>query len=202
MSEFIEEKLNEKETVAFGERNSEINAYKTEFSKLSKRIKRLEAINIVSLLLLVAILGVSFVNKPNSNINNVQVVSQKELPSDLNKVEIEFIGKQVVDAYNSSDIDSLYSVLGSYAQTMVTVEELEETMKGLEILGNISKYSYTHHEFMGNDDGADWYSLNYIANYSAGNGTLKINLRIADNAWEIVGFYMNIKQLDLEKLKN
>lgn len=202
MSDFLEEKMNEEETVELMKYSDEIDVYKTEFNKLNKRIKRLEVISIVSLCLLVAVLGVNFASKPDTDINNMQTTSQKELPSGLNKAEIESIGRQVVEAYNSNNIDNLYSVFGSYAQTMVTVEDLKDTMKGLNVLGNIGKYSYSHYEFIGNNDGADWYSLNYVANYSAGNGTLRINLRIADDTWEIVGFNMNVPKLDLEKIKN
>lgn len=202
MTENLEEVKRVDEVLSNDKERDERESCKLEFEKLNKRIRKLEVISVISLVLLIIILGMNFVNQPQSDSSVIQTTNQKELPSNLNKEEIEELGKNVVEAYNSNDIEKLYSVLGSYAQTMVTIEELEETMKGLKILGNIGKYSFSHYEFMGNDNGADWYSLNYVASYAAGNGTLKINLRVTNGEWDIVGYYMNVEKLDLDKLEN
>ncbi len=158
--------------------------------------------SIISLILLVSILGVSLINNPKSNTEVVQTSTQNALPSKLNNAEIESLAAEVVEAYNSKDLDRLYSTFGPFAQTMVTIEELEANLSQIMVLGTLEKYSYSHYDYLGDDDGADWYSLNYVAKYSAGNGTLKISIRVVDDEWEIVGFFFNIDQLDLEKIEN
>lgn len=182
--------------------NDEMYVSKSEFNKLYKKIKRIEIMSVVGLIFLVVILAMSFVNQPESINTVVEGSSEKKLPSTLNKSEIDALGNEVVEIYNAGDYVGLYYVLGDYAQTLVPIEDFKKSMDGIKVLGKIQKYSFSHHKFEGTDDGADWYTINYIANYDMGNGKLQLTLRVTGDEWEVAGMHMEVKNMDLGKLED
>jgi len=117
------------------------------------------------------------------------------LPTSLNVDTFDEIVANIQETYNANDVEALYNILGDYAQTLVRIEELQEMVDGASLLGKIDKTSYSHINFLEHNKGADWYSLNYVTKYENGNGTLQVTLRVADNQWQVIGFHMNIEQL-------
>lgn len=177
------------------EQNCENKEGQLEFERIKKRVKRIEIVSFISLILLVILIGINIVSigsQVEPTQNNVAI---KELPPSLNSTEIKEIASDIQAAYNSGDSNKMYAMLGDYAQTLVTLEEMTETMSGLKLLGNLEKASYSYSEFLGNKEGADWFNLHYVAKYENGSGTLRITLRIVDDNWEVVGFHMNVEQL-------
>lgn len=167
---------------------------------MKKRLKRLEVMNIV-LLVLVSVLVYGTFNPPIKEPTHVDQVQgeQKMLPSSLSTSKLEVIAQEFSKAYNSGDNNELYKTLGPFAQTLISKDDLADRVGALRILGDIEKTAYSHYEFLGYKEGADWFSLNYIAKYSNGDGTLKINIRVVDDQWQVVGFYLNVDQLENKK---
>ncbi len=167
-----------------------------EINGLKKRIKRMEIINILSLIMLIVLIGMNFHIVDDSG-SSVEVSREEQsFPEFINSSTIKTIGSNVQEAYNSRDMERLYNILGEYTQTLVSLDEFNDQMAGLEILGTMDKTSYSYKEFLGKKEGGDWYVLHYISKYSNGNGTMSVTLRVIEDNWEIIGFNMNVDKLE------
>lgn len=178
----VEQKVNEPST-------------QVELEQVKKRLKRVEIINITSLILIVVLIGINLMNFGLRVDEKQPSGPQRALPSDVSAQMRDKIADDIASGYNNGDGDKLYSLLGDYAQTLITVEEMNDTVDTLKVLGSLEKTSYSYYEFLGDRDGAEWFILHYVAKYENGNGTLRVTLRVVDDQWEIAGFYLNVDQL-------
>ncbi|TDX43017.1 hypothetical protein [Orenia marismortui] len=122
-----------------------------------------------------------------------EVVSSVEVPlKAIDKEMANEIINEIKEYYNNDDIESLYNVMGEYARVLVTYEDFEESIMGMKVLGKMKNSSYTHHSYIQKKDGADWYTLNYVAKYEAGDGEATVTIMVKDNGWEVVGFRFNV----------
>lgn len=166
---------------------------------LLKRINRLEILGVISVFLLSVILVISIINLKTPVPQNSQVSIEKALPQSIDKTVANKIINNIKDAYNSSDNNKMYDLMGEYAKTLVTFDDFEKSVKQIQILGKIENASYTHYTYQQYSEGADWYVLNYIVKYEAGAGNATVSIRVNDNSWEIVGFRFNVENVELKE---
>ncbi len=189
------------------ENNNQIEVLSNEVSKeqkvvksdgdltpLYKKVKRLEILSIISILLLAGLLvfNITAVNRSGAT---SEIASQKALPEGVDNNAANKIINEIKDAYNAQDNDRLYNVMGEFAKTLISKEEFYKTMEQVSILGKLESASYTHYTYLENSDGADFFQLNYIAKYQAGNGKALVTIRANEEGWEVVGFRFNVDNI-------
>lgn len=173
---------------------SNINESNEEFLYLKKKIKRIELFSGISLVLIILLLLIT-INNITKNVPEAELSDSNTLPQSINTVVVKQIVKNIEERYNSQNIESLYDILGEYAQTHITLEDFTTTMDGIKVIGLIEDVSYSHVEFLGTENGAEWYNLHYLARYEAGKGNLKVSLRVVNDEWQVVGFRMDVDNL-------
>jgi len=90
---------------------------------------------------------------------------------------------QVIEAYNRQDFAELYGLFDPLARAQSSEEMVAEAFgRWREVLGNITSFSYSHHQAFDRQAERDWYDLFYETKFSGEtvrSGVLKI--RIAGN---------------------
>lgn len=183
----LENNTNVKETIV----SENMNKEKDVNSKILKKIKRMELMNYLILILLTVVLVFNVVGINNGG-NNVADVAEKSLPKNLNKDVANKLIDEIAEYYNNDESEKLYNILGDYAKTAISYNDFTKSIEQLKTIGKIESASYTHYEYMGYQEGADWYVLNYIARFNTGNGDVTVTILTKNNNWEVVGFRLNV----------
>lgn len=161
---------------------------------MENRLKRIEIAVIVLLVISIFNLGKSY-NTATSE-DEGEVSEQKDLPIDLSKDRLNKIVYKVKTGFNRSNWDELYNIFGDYAKSQTSVEDVELTFKKLKsATGSINTYAYSHYDFKGDGDNADWFVVYYKCRFDNGKGTIKLSTRTVDDVSEIVGVKINLEEL-------
>ncbi|WP_432664615.1 hypothetical protein R9X47_00060 [Wukongibacter baidiensis] len=158
-----------------------------------KRIKKLEVLNYIIILLLGIMIISNFFNfrTPVADEKN-----EKELPSIINKEARNNLINEVKKYYNNDEREKFYNVLGDYAKTFISYEEFKVNIKRInDFAGKIHNATYTHYEYLGNQDSADLFNLKYAAKFDNGNGTIRLTIMVKNNEWELNGFRFDIDNI-------
>jgi len=165
---------------------------------MEKRLKRVELGLVVVIFLIVINLGYNIyqgsnIEKGNSN-NISNVVS---LPDDLTEKSMGRILKKIKEDYSQEDWAGIYNVLGNYSKAIIKKEEVAKEFGSLiKATGKIDSYSYSHYEHLGFEEGANWFSVYYLCGFKNGSGIIKLSFRSVGNESEVVGFNIDIGELN------
>lgn len=153
---------------------------------LQKRIKRVEILNYIIIVLLGILLISNFFYF--SDMPSSQNMDEKSLPKTLNKAAANKIIQDIQQNFNNNDNLKLYNVMGDYAQTLISYDDFQESLKKISMFGSLQNASYTNYSFIQHKDGFDWFVLNYVAKYETGYGSATVTIIVKGNEWEVVGF--------------
>ncbi len=131
---------------------------------MEKRIKRIEIVLLLVLILIVV--NISFTIKNHISLKGEAVTEkklpEKPLPDDLTRDILNQTMYDIKIGFNSENWSGIYNVFGKYAKAIVTPEEISsEFSKLFKVTGKIISYNYSHYEYLGYDQGADWFKVYY-----------------------------------------
>lgn len=163
------------------------NELKDQIDGLKQQLKRMQWI--------VEVLAVLVILLMTQSILGYKDDGQQKAPDFLTESVKTSMAEIVKNAYNTGDAKIIYDILGPYAQTVHTPEQIQMMLEGLKVVGYLEKSTFTHYEYLGYDQGAEWYTIYYAAKFQNGIGGLRITLRVVEDEWEIAGFFMNVDRL-------
>ncbi|MEN6348748.1 MAG: hypothetical protein ABFD08_05030 [Syntrophomonas sp.] len=175
-----------KEQIANEEvKNEEISTsydYSNDIKKISKRVKRIEILSCVIVMLVALSIALPYVRN---------VINQKVLPSEIDTTALI---KNIQEAYNSENGgERIYTILGDWSKSRVSYDQTVKTFSSTtKTLGKLTDVRFNNYQYKGNNEGADWFILNYAGLYEAGSGKVDVNIRIVDGKWEIAGVFFNV----------
>ncbi|HEX9059548.1 MAG TPA: hypothetical protein VF941_05155 [Clostridia bacterium] len=202
IQEEVEEVKAENEVVDEVQKESSNNAdnesiFIKSFEGLLKKVKRLEILNYIVLVLLFVSMAFNFIGMTRDfGHSSTNTENRKQLPKNLDKVAANKIINEIKQYYNEDDEEKLYNFLGEYAKTLVSFDEFKKSMSSLKMLGKISSASFTDYTYLENRNGADWFTLNYVAKYENGNGNAAVSIKASGDEWEVAGFKFNVDRLN------
>ena len=164
---------------------------------MEKRLRRIEILIVIILTLVIVNFGYSIIrNSNNSKIDNKELTQTKDLPIDVSRDYLNKIVYKVKNDYNNSDCSELHNTFGDYAKSQISVDDVSDGFKKLKsATKNISTYSYSHYNYKGNSENAEWFEVFYKCKFENGRGTIKLSTRTVDNKTEIVGVVINLDEL-------
>lgn len=154
----------------------------SDIRSLVKRVKRLEILAyIITFLIALSII----VPLTKDNINK-----QKALPANIDTLNII---QNLQAAYNNKDNEKLYNILGDYAKSKVSYEQMVKALSPTtDTLGKMTSVTFSNYTYMGNTEGADWYLLKYAGVYESGSGSVDVTIRVVNGNWEITAYYFRV----------
>ena len=160
---------------------------------MEKRLKRIEifviitfALVLFSILLQLATLG-SLPDEPETP----EVA--KEMPPAMEKDSINKITYQVKTDWNDSDWNKFHALFGDFAQAQIRESDVEHEFSKLKsATGNIMSFAFSHYEYTGFAQNADWFDYYFKCMFDNGKGTIKLSTRTLDGQTEITGININL----------
>lgn len=165
---------------------------------MEKRLKRIEIILIGVIVLLIINLTISLVQNTSKQSNNFVENSNEKtpLPEDVTREFMNKIVFKVKTDYNEKDWTNLYDIFGDYAKSSIGPEQVNTQFENIfNLIGKIERYSFSHYDYIGFEEGAQWFYVYYKSRFSNGTGLIKLNLRSIDGKTEIVGLRLNLEEL-------
>lgn len=135
--------------------------------------------------------------KPISKQTQFVEAVEDEFPSVLTAEMREALFKQLTNAFNGSDYEALYDILGSSAKAQISKESaLKEFEKLIKYFHSIESGSYTHSELIRTKGDTSIYLMCYDVKLSeksefGRSATLKISLAVKGNEYQVYGFRIN-----------
>jgi hypothetical protein len=168
---------------------------------MEKRLKRLEIGSVIAIILIAFNLGYTiYQGNNNEKVNSFQISKEvpKEvsLPDDLSTKSMGRILTKIKKDYNSEDWLGIYNVLGNYSKAIITKGEVAKEFRTLiKATGKINSYNYSHYQYLGFEEGANWFSVYYKCGFERGSGVIKLSFRTIEDESEVVGFTINLGEL-------
>ena len=123
---------------------------------------------------------------------SAQVQLTKELPGTLDTLERSRLVASVQEHWNNGEYENLYNMFGDYGKTFVDADEIVVLLSNLRtVCGNLEAASYSHFEYSGEENGADFFGLSYVGRFEQASGTIIITVRAIDGASEVAGININ-----------
>jgi len=165
---------------------------------MEKRLKRIELGLAVGIVLIAINLGYNLYQGSNSFISNSSEISNAvSLPDDLTEKSMSRILKKIKDDYSNENWAGIYNILGNYSKAIIKKEEVAKEFGSLiKATGKIDSYNYSHYEHLGFEEGANWFSVYYLCGFEKGSGVIKLSFRTIENESEVVGFNINLGELN------
>jgi len=164
---------------------------------MEKRLKRIEILTVIILVFVIGNFAYSIMNNSNSSkTEQTEIAETKELPDDISRNYLDKTVYKVKTDFNQSDWPELYNVLGGFAKSQISVNDVSEGFKKLKYATkSISTYAYSHYIYEGYSESADWFDVYYKCRFENGIGTIKLSTRTVENKTEIVGVVINLDEL-------
>lgn len=163
---------------------------------MEKRLKRIEVFVIITMTfsLLSIFLHLASFSGSQNTIEKEKIT--KEMPPDLTTDSLNKITYQIKMNWNNSDWNKLHNVFGEYAQAQISVNDIEQGFKKLKTAtGNIMTYAYSHYEYKGFDENAEWFSFYFKCMFHNGKGTIKLSTRTVNGNTELTGINIHLDEL-------
>ena len=132
-----------------------------------------------------------------SNISTFENNSRDVLPKHINEEVRNNLFEKLSTAFNSSDYDSLYSMLGSDAKAKISKEiAFKEFEKLIKYFHSIESGVYTKSKLIGLEGDTSMFAIDYAVILSENSefGTsaiLKIILSVQGSEYQVYGFRIN-----------
>lgn len=123
--------------------------------------------------------------------------SAHELPSSVGPDVRQALYEDFSKAFNSSDFDALYNMLGPVAQAEVSRETVDkEFNKLIKFFHSVKGGAYSHSELVGSKGNTNIYVLNYSVKLPESSefgtqGTLTITLAVQNDGYQVYGIRLN-----------
>jgi hypothetical protein len=148
-----------------------------------RKVNILLAITVInSILIFVLFIMYIFGNTENKSTNLTT-----KYPEPITKNIEEQLVSTIKDDFNARDFEKLYNVMGDYAKTQFSYDTFKKSLSQFGVLGKIANTKYIDAKLLQTNNIGKWYQLNYSALYEKGAGSIKINIIVKDNQFEVVG---------------
>ncbi|MDP4530514.1 hypothetical protein Q9252_00085 [Marinobacter salarius] len=123
--------------------------------------------------------------------------STHELPSSVGPDVRQSLYEGFSEAFNSSDFDALYNMLGPVAQAEVSRETVDKEFKKLiKFFHSVKGGAYSHSELVGSKGNTNIYVLNYSVKLPESSefgtqGTLTITLAVQNDGYQVYGIRLD-----------
>lgn len=123
--------------------------------------------------------------------------SEHELPPNVSPDVRQALYEDFAEAFNSSDFDALYNLLGPVAQAEVSREAVDREFKKLiKFFHSVEGGAYSHSELVGSKGNTNIYVLNYSVKLPdrsefGTQGTLTITLAVQNEGYQVYGIRLN-----------
>ncbi|GAU79132.1 hypothetical protein [Fusibacter sp. 3D3] len=168
----------------------------SELESIKRTLKKIKMMNyiIFFMLLVLILLGVKDRSKPSTIPE--EVVVQKELPAIIVGDDINNLLEDIQKTINLMDSKRVYELLGDYAQSFMTEQDIQKRISDVQYYGDILKIAYSHYQYLGMQDDADWFLLKCVVRFENGNGTMGLYIRIYGDTWEFSGLSIDIEAIE------
>jgi hypothetical protein len=133
---------------------------------------------------------------------NPQAVAQNSspsnpLPHEIDKSVISLIAESFTEKYNSGNLEEFETVFSEFARAQMKKEDIKKNFDSLQqVFGDISKTTYSHYEFSGQQGNVKYFTLHYIAELQEESrfgklGKLKITISWDRAEYGIVSAYLH-----------
>ncbi|WP_167613005.1 hypothetical protein [Maribellus sediminis] len=163
---------------------------------MDKRLARIEVFVIITMIfsLLSIFLHLASFSGSNENIEKEKI--SKEMPPDINTDSLNKIINEIKIDWNSSDWNKLHDIFGEYAKAQIRIKDIEQEFPKLKsATGNIMSTAYSHYEYRGFEEDADWFSFYFKCMFDNGKGTIKLSTRTVNEKTELTGININLDEI-------
>lgn len=160
---------------------------------MERRLKRIEVFVIITLVFSLISIFLNLISFSVSQENIEKEKITKEMPADVTTDSLNMITYQIKTDWNNSDWNELHDIFGEYAQAQISVKDIEQEFQKLKsATGKILTYAYSHYEYNGFEQNADWYSFYYKCMFDNGKGTIILSTRTLNENTELTGININL----------
>lgn len=114
---------------------------------------------------------------------------------DIAEARADHLASEVIERFNARDNAGMYSLFDDLARTQLTREQVDGQMEKLyQVIGHVEDSAYSSAVLAGNDNGRDYYHLNYKVRLSEGpftTGDMRLTVIRHGDELGLVGVFIN-----------